>query len=80
LFGSIFDAARWPSSIFKGALRLVFTFVIPLAVMTTFPAEALLGRAGGAKLAAAVGTAAVAVALSRVAWKRALASYTSASS
>ena len=46
LFGAVFDAARWPSSVFRGFLRIVFTFVIPLAVMTTFPAEGLLGRAG----------------------------------
>ena len=44
LFSSIFDAARWPVDVFRGALRIVFTFVIPLALMTTFPAEALLGR------------------------------------
>lgn len=44
LFGSIFDAARWPASVFRGALKIVFTFVIPLALMTTYPAEALLGR------------------------------------
>jgi ABC-2 type transport system permease protein len=44
LFSSIFDAARWPSTVFRGALRVVFTFVIPLALMTTYPAEALLGR------------------------------------
>ena len=29
---------------FRGVVRMVFTFVVPLAVMTTFPAEALLGR------------------------------------
>ena len=80
LFGAIFDAARWPSSIFKGALRLVFTFVIPLAIMTTFPAEALLGRASLGKLVAALATATAAVLASRAAWKRALSSYTSASS
>lgn len=80
LFGAIFDAARWPSSVFKGALRFVFTFVVPLAVMTTFPAEALLGRAGWTKGAiAAVGSAAV-FAVSRGLWKRALGRYTSASS
>src|SRR5262249_50105241 len=44
LFSSIFDAARWPVSIFRGVLRSIFTFVIPLALMTTFPALALLGR------------------------------------
>ena len=44
LFLSIFDAARWPVSVFTGFWRFLFTVVIPLALMTTFPAEALLGR------------------------------------
>src|SRR4051812_22648894 len=44
LFGSIFDAGRWLLSVFNRALRIVFTFVFPLALMTTYPAEALLGR------------------------------------
>ena len=35
LFTSIFDAARWPATVFRGVLHLVFTFVIPLALMTT---------------------------------------------
>ena len=44
LFSSIFDAGRWPVSVFRGAWRVVFTVVVPLAVMTTYPALALLGR------------------------------------
>jgi ABC-2 type transport system permease protein len=80
LFGAIFDAARWPSSVFRGVVRVVFTFVIPLAVMTTFPAEALLGRADAGKLAAGLFAAVLAFALSRAIWRRALARYTSASS
>ena len=44
LLGSIFDVARWPVQVFQGAWRFVFTFVIPVAVMTTFPAMALLGK------------------------------------
>jgi ABC-2 type transport system permease protein len=79
-FGAIFDAARWPASIFRGALRILFTFVVPLAVMTTFPAEALLGRAGPAKIAGAVVAAIVAFAASRAVWRRARGPYTSASS
>ena len=43
LFDAVFDAARWPAPIFRGAVRFVFTFVIPLALMTTYPARALLG-------------------------------------
>jgi ABC-2 type transport system permease protein len=78
LFTSVFDAARWPSAVFPGALRVVFTVVIPLAVMTTFPAEALLGRLDPAPMAGAVAGAVVAAAGSRLFWSRSLARYTSA--
>lgn len=80
LFLSIFDAARWPVSVFGGAWRLVFTVVIPLALMTTFPAEALLGRMRPATLGAALAGSLAFVAGARVVWLRAIARYTSASS
>lgn len=80
LFMSLFDFARWPVTIFRGALRFVFTFVIPLGIMTTYPSLALLGR-----LSATVGVAAFAgslgfALLARAIWKQALSRYTSASS
>ena len=78
LFGAIFDAARWPSSVFRGVVGFVFTFVIPLALMTTYPALALLGRLQPTTLALALGLGAVFATTSRVVWLRALARYTSA--
>ncbi|MCA3010820.1 MAG: ABC-2 family transporter protein [Myxococcaceae bacterium] len=78
LFTSIFDAARWPAPVFRGAFRVVFTFVIPLVVMTTFPAEALLGRLPGTTLAASVLGALGFGFAARVVWKASLARYTSA--
>src|SRR5512141_426689 len=81
LFVSIFDAARWPADVFRGALRVVFTFVIPLAVMTTFPARALLGKDFGLPQAAAALAGALAFAgFSRFVWLRSIGRYTSASS
>jgi ABC-2 type transport system permease protein len=80
LLSAIFDTARWPVQVFRGAWRLVFTFVIPVAVMTTFPAMALLGRLDPR---GALGTAAGALAmllLSRLVWRAAIRNYTSASS
>ena len=45
LFGSLFDVGRWPISVLQaGRSALVFTFVFPIALMTTYPALALLGR------------------------------------
>jgi ABC-2 type transport system permease protein len=80
LFISIYDAARWPVSVFKGALRLVFTFVIPLALMTTYPALALLGRLDGLRAAQALLGAIAFAAFARIVWTRSIARYTSASS
>jgi ABC-2 type transport system permease protein len=81
LFLSIFDAARWPSDVFRGALRAIFTFVVPLALMTTFPARALLGKSfGPAQAAYAVAGAVVFAAFARIVWTRSIARYTSASS
>lgn len=80
LFSSLFDFARWPVSIFKGAWRVIFTFVVPLAVLTTYPAEALLGRLSLSTAAMSVAGATVFALLARAVWKRALGRYTSASS
>jgi ABC-2 type transport system permease protein len=80
LFSSVFDAARWPTSVFRGITRLVFTFVIPLAVLTTYPAEALLGRLPLSRAAFAIGVAVFMLTLSRFVWTRAITRYTSASS
>jgi ABC-2 type transport system permease protein len=80
LFVALFEAARWPASVFRGALSLFFTFVIPLALMTTYPSLALLGRAEPKHVATALGVSAMLLALSRYVWKRSIGSYTSASS
>ena len=78
-FTSIFDAARWPSSVFRGTLSFVFTFIIPLAVMTTFPAEALLGRLPWRSLVWAVAGSLLFAVFSRQVWRRSIGRYTSAS-
>lgn len=80
LIVSLFEAARWPASVFRGALAIVFTFVIPLALLTTYPALALLGKAGASHVAIAVSVALALLAISRHVWMRALRSYAGASS
>jgi ABC-2 type transport system permease protein len=78
LFNAVFDAARWPIAVFRGAVRLLFTFVVPLAVMTTYPAEALLGSLRPSTLAASIAGALVALGVSRTVWLRSIGRYTSA--
>ncbi len=80
LFNSIFDAARWPLTVFRGFWRILFTFIIPLGLITTYPAMALLNKLDWPTALRALGGAMLFVALARVAWTRALKHYTSASS
>lgn len=80
LLGSIFDAARWPIQVFRGTWRVIFTFVIPLALMTSYPAMALRGVLDASTIAACVGGAAAFSLVSRGVWTLALRGYTSASS
>ena len=81
LFVSIFDAARWPADVFRGGLRFVFTWIVPLAIMTTFPARALLGKDfGPSDAAAALALALLFAAFARLVWTRSIGRYTSASS
>ena len=80
LLGAIFDTARWPVQVFRGAWRFVFTFVIPVAIMTTFPAMGLLGRLGGRTVLATLGGTLLMLAISRAMWRGAIRNYTSASS
>jgi ABC-2 type transport system permease protein len=78
LFSSIFDAARWPSSVFRGALHVVFTFLIPLTVMTTFPAEALLGRIEVSTILTTLFGTVLFAAAARMVWLKSVGHYTSA--
>ena len=80
LMETLLDLAHWPISVFRGPLKLVFTFVLPFAVMTSYPAQSLLGQLGSTQLLGAVATAAALAGLARLVWLRALRGYTSASS
>ena len=76
----VVDAGRFPMSAYPAALRFAFTFVVPVAFLTTVPVDALLGRAAWTALAASVATASVLLFAARTFWRYALRSYTSASS
>lgn len=80
LFNSIFDAARWPVQVFRGAWRVLFTFIIPLALLTTYPAMAILGTLRARTAAYGILGALAFAALARTIWLRAIGKYTSASS
>jgi ABC-2 type transport system permease protein len=78
LFNAVFDAARWPIDVFPRLVQRILTFVVPLALMTTYPAQALLGRLSLPTLLASVGAAVLALAIARFVWRASIARYTSA--
>lgn len=76
----LLDAGRFPMAAYPAAYRLVFTFVVPVAFLTTVPAETFLGRSEASWVLGSVGVAAGAFLASRLLWRWALRSYTGASS
>jgi ABC-2 type transport system permease protein len=79
LFEGLYQAGRWPVTIYPGWLRLGLTVLVPLAFAVTVPAEALTGRLTGATLAAAAGFTLVVAVLTRLWWRRGLRHYDGAS-
>lgn len=80
LLWSVADAGRWPLPIFARWVQIVLVVVVPVGVITTFPAMALRGTWSAATVALGVGIGLLFVLVSRLAWKASLRSYTSASS
>ncbi len=79
IFQSMYEAGRWPISLYPGWLRFALTFLVPVAFATTVPAEALTGRLSALTVTATVGFAALLFFISRMVWKIGLRQYTGTS-
>jgi len=77
---AVLASGRFPVSAYPPTLRLVFTLVLPVAFLTTVPAEVILGRAAMPMLALGMFLAVIFFVGSRAFWLFALRYYTSASS
>jgi ABC-2 type transport system permease protein len=77
---AIFDAGQFPVTVFRGTARVVLTFVIPVGLMTTYPAMALLGTLSAQGMLVAFAIALVFFALARAVFMLAISKYASASS
>jgi len=79
VFQSMYEAGRWPISLYPGWLRYGLTFVVPIAFAVTVPAEALTGRLDWVTLVIAVSLAVVFFAVSRLFWQAGLRHYSGTS-
>ncbi len=80
LFYGFYEAGRYPVTIYRGVVRAILTFVVPVAFVTTFPASALLGRLDQATVLTGITFALVFFTLASGLWRYALKHYSSASS
>jgi ABC-2 type transport system permease protein len=79
IFQSMYEAGRWPVSLYPGWLRYGLTFVVPVAFATTVPVEALTGRITGVTLLVAIAIAAGLFIASRTFWRFGLRHYSGTS-
>jgi ABC-2 type transport system permease protein len=80
LFADLWYGASVPVRFYPSVLRVLLTFVLPVAFVTSVPIDVLAGRAGMPELGTALALACGAVVLVRRWWRFALRFYSSASS
>ncbi|MCB0064050.1 MAG: ABC-2 family transporter protein, partial [Caldilineaceae bacterium] len=79
IFQSMYQAGRWPITIYPGWLQMMLTFLVPIAFAVTVPAQALTGRLTGQTLLLAVAVAVALFALARWFWRFGIRFYAGAS-
>ena len=79
IFLSMYQAGRWPVTIYPGWLRWILTFLVPVAFATTVPAQAFSGTLDLDLMLAAVGLAIALLIASRLFWRYGIRFYSGAS-
>jgi ABC-2 type transport system permease protein len=80
LFNAVFQMARYPLGLYPGWVRLVLTWVIPVGVITTLPAQAFTGALHGWGVVGFALLAALLVLVASAAFRGGMKKYKSASS
>lgn len=80
VYRDVMTLARFPVTIYSDVLRGLFVTVLPIGVMVTFPAQALLGLLSWKGMAYAVALAVSLHLAAQAFWKSSLREYTSISS
>jgi ABC-2 type transport system permease protein len=77
---ALLDAGRYPVTVYPVWLRILVTFVIPIAVATTIPLQGLRGDLTPIRVLMFVGIGVVSFLIASQVWKRGLKQYSGASS
>jgi len=77
---ALLDTGRYPSSVYPLWLRTIITFIVPIAVATTVPVQALRGELGFWQVLLFVAISAASFFLATLVWKAGIKKYSGASS
>ena len=77
---ALMDAGRYPATVYPAWLRVIVTFIIPIAVATTVPLQALRGELTVPQIGIFLGVSVVGFAIASQVWKAGLKQYSGASS
>ena len=78
---NLFNIARLPDSAFRGGFRIVFTFAIPMLLVSNVPAKLLADRLSSPlEMLLLLGMSGACFLVSELGWRFSLRRYTSASS
>lgn len=77
---ALLDTGRYPASVYPFWLRMIVTFVVPVAVATTIPLQALRGELSGGQILLFVLVSLASFAVASLVWKAGVKKYSGASS
>ncbi len=77
---ALLDAGRYPSTVYPVWLRIIVTFLVPIAVATTVPLQGLRGELGANQIMMFIGIGVISFLVASRVWKAGLKRYSGASS
>jgi ABC-2 type transport system permease protein len=77
---ALLDSGRYPATIYPAWLRIIVTFIVPIAVATTVPLQALRGDLSGLEVLIFLGVGVASFVVAALVWKFGVRRYSGASS
>jgi ABC-2 type transport system permease protein len=77
---ALMEAGRYPATVYPVWLRMLITFVVPVAVATTVPVQALRGELSGWQVLLFLGVALASLLVALAVWRAGIRRYSGASS
>ena len=77
---ALLSAGRYPATVYPAWLRVIVTFLVPVAVATTVPMQALRGELTGPRIFLFLGVSAASLGVAWQIWKAGIRRYSGASS